>query len=175
MRLFCSLGWHLPKRAARWNNGYYFTKCGRCGHDLVRTARGRWRVPQGHRVVWPAGLDEEQRAGDKPLRAQPQVATASAANGAGATGQAGFLKAQDAGRSAFDWAGVMHPAREAWSAPSETGESLAEINALERQLGNLLGLKVQIRHGAAGGIVAVEYATLNQLDTICQRLSGQTI
>jgi ParB family chromosome partitioning protein len=39
-------------------------------------------------------------------------------------------------------------------------------------LGDLLGLKVAIRHGAAGGTVTLAYSTLDQLDMICQRLSG---
>jgi ParB family chromosome partitioning protein len=51
----------------------------------------------------------------------------------------------------------------------------ADIDALERQLGDLLGLKVKIAHGAAGGTVSLGYSTLDQLDMICQRLSGEKI
>lgn len=51
----------------------------------------------------------------------------------------------------------------------------ADIAALERQLGDLLGLKVAIRHSPTGGSVSLEYATLDQLDMICQRLSGEKI
>jgi len=54
MPLFCELGWHRPEPVARWNSGYYFTRCARCGEDLVRTAYGRWQVPHGYRVVWQA-------------------------------------------------------------------------------------------------------------------------
>lgn len=54
MPLLCGLGWHRPARAARWNRGYYFTKCARCGQDMVRTAYGRWHVPRGYRVLWQA-------------------------------------------------------------------------------------------------------------------------
>lgn len=54
MSLICELGWHRPRRVARWNNGYYFTRCSRCGRDLVRTAYGRWHEPHGYRVVWQA-------------------------------------------------------------------------------------------------------------------------
>ena len=50
--------------------------------------------------------------------------------------------------------------------------SQADISALERQLGDLLGVKVSIRHGQAGGSVTLSYSTLDQLDMICQRLSG---
>jgi ParB family chromosome partitioning protein len=51
-------------------------------------------------------------------------------------------------------------------------EPNADINALERQLGDMLGLKVAIKHGAKGGSVTLGYSTLDQLDLICQRLSG---
>jgi ParB family chromosome partitioning protein len=51
----------------------------------------------------------------------------------------------------------------------------ADIDALERQLGDMLGLKVQISHRPDGGSVALHYSTLDQLDMICQRLSGEKI
>jgi ParB family chromosome partitioning protein len=51
----------------------------------------------------------------------------------------------------------------------------ADIDALERQLGDMLGLKVQIGHRPDGGTVALHYSTLDQLDMICQRLSGEKI
>ena len=51
----------------------------------------------------------------------------------------------------------------------------ADIEALERQLGDMLGLKVKISYRPDGGIVALNYSTLDQLDMICQRLSGEKI
>ena len=51
----------------------------------------------------------------------------------------------------------------------------ADIEALERQLGDMLGLKVKITHRPDGGTVALNYSTLDQLDMICQRLSGEKI
>ncbi len=50
-----------------------------------------------------------------------------------------------------------------------------DLTMLERQLGDLLGLKVVIGHKAPGGSVTLSYATLDQLDMICQRLSGEKI
>jgi ParB family chromosome partitioning protein len=50
-----------------------------------------------------------------------------------------------------------------------------DLEALERHLGDLLGLRVKIAHGPKGGSVALNYATLDQLDLICQRLSGDVI
>jgi ParB family chromosome partitioning protein len=51
----------------------------------------------------------------------------------------------------------------------------ADIEALERQLGDMLGLKVKITHKPDGGVVSLGYSTLDQLDMICQRLSGEKI
>lgn len=49
----------------------------------------------------------------------------------------------------------------------------ADVIALERQLGDQLGLAVGIVHGPGGGSVTISYASLEQLDMICQRLSGE--
>lgn len=51
----------------------------------------------------------------------------------------------------------------------------ADLAALDRQLGDLLGLRVKVAHGKNGGTVALHYSTLDQLDMICQRLSGEPI
>ena len=51
----------------------------------------------------------------------------------------------------------------------------ADLAALERQLGDLLGLRVKVAHGKNGGTVALSYSSLDQLDMICQRLSGEPI
>ncbi|MET0240368.1 MAG: ParB/RepB/Spo0J family partition protein [Sphingobium sp.] len=52
----------------------------------------------------------------------------------------------------------------------------ADIAALERDLGDVLGLKIAIGHGADGrGTVTIHYSTLDQLDMLCQRLSGDAI
>ncbi len=56
-----------------------------------------------------------------------------------------------------------------------SGERDADIAALERQLGDLLGLAVRIAHGEKGGTLTLGYSTLDQLDMICQRLSGERI
>ena len=51
----------------------------------------------------------------------------------------------------------------------------ADLAALERQLGDMLGLKVRVSHAGAGGTVSLAYSSLDQLDMICQRLSGEPI
>ncbi len=50
-----------------------------------------------------------------------------------------------------------------------------DLAALERQLGDMLGLRVHITHGHKGGTVMLSYSSLDQLDMICQRLSGEKI
>lgn len=52
MSLLCKLGRHRALPVARWNQGYYFSRCSRCGTDLVRATYGGWFVPKGYRVVW---------------------------------------------------------------------------------------------------------------------------
>lgn len=51
----------------------------------------------------------------------------------------------------------------------------ADLAALERQLGDMLGLRVKVAHGRGGGNVTLHYTSLDQLDMICQRLSGEPI
>ena len=51
----------------------------------------------------------------------------------------------------------------------------ADLEVLERQLGDLLGLRVQVVHKGQGGAVTLHYSSLDQLDMICQRLSGEPI
>jgi ParB family transcriptional regulator, chromosome partitioning protein len=55
------------------------------------------------------------------------------------------------------------------------GEPNSDIALLERQLGDLLGLKVAIAHDGKSGSVTLAYSSLEQLDMICQRLSGERI
>lgn len=52
----------------------------------------------------------------------------------------------------------------------------ADIAALEQHLADILGVRVEINHGEAGvGTLALRYSTLDQLDMLCQRLSGERI
>jgi ParB family chromosome partitioning protein len=55
------------------------------------------------------------------------------------------------------------------------GRKDADLEALERQLGDMLGLKVKVANDGNRGTVTLHYASLDQLDLICQRLSGETI
>jgi len=51
----------------------------------------------------------------------------------------------------------------------------ADLAALERQLSDMLGLKVQVVHKGQGGTMTLHYSSLDQLDMVCQRLSGEPI
>ncbi len=50
-----------------------------------------------------------------------------------------------------------------------------DLAALERQLSDLTGLKVEVKHDGTKGSVTLHYSSLDQLDMICQRLSGEPI
>ena len=50
-----------------------------------------------------------------------------------------------------------------------------DLEALERQLGDLLGVRVKVAHNGAAGTVTLHYNSLDQLDMICQRLTGEPI
>lgn len=80
-------------------------------------------------------------------------------------------QAEDRARAAKGGNGKI----ETKSARSDGRPVDADLAALERQLGDLLGLRVKVAHGKSGGTVALHYSSLDQLDMICQRLSGEPI
>lgn len=51
-RLLCEFGWHQAMPSKRWNGRYCFSRCARCGVDMVSTPSGKWRVPKGYKIVW---------------------------------------------------------------------------------------------------------------------------
>lgn len=65
----------------------------------------------------------------------------------------------------------------ATAAASKGGYKDADVLALERQLGDLLGLPVSIEPSGNGdggeGRLVLGYRTLDQLDMLCQRLTGE--
>lgn len=61
--LLCRLGFHRPDADPVWNRGYWFGRCRTCGADLVRTAAGRWHVPEGKKVVWKKRRERLPRPG----------------------------------------------------------------------------------------------------------------
>ncbi|HEU4959073.1 MAG TPA: ParB/RepB/Spo0J family partition protein [Sphingomonas sp.] len=81
----------------------------------------------------------------------------------------------DEGLSVRDTEKLARAAKPRSKAAVDRREGDADIAALEHQLGDLLGLRVRISHGARGGTLALHYSTLDQLDMVCQRLSGEGI
>ena len=51
----------------------------------------------------------------------------------------------------------------------------ADLVALEHQLADLLGVNVRIVHDDKGGTLSLTYTSLDQLDMLCQRLSGDRL
>lgn len=68
---------------------------------------------------------------------------------------------------------TLGPASETVAKKSGVKTVDSDLEALERQLGDMLGLKVKVSHAGKGGTVALAYSSLDQLDMICQRLSGE--
>ena len=52
MSLQCLVGLHAPLPPAAANQGFQFSRCRRCGCDMVRAGKSWRRVPKGFRVVW---------------------------------------------------------------------------------------------------------------------------
>lgn len=57
--------------------------------------------------------------------------------------------------------------------PREDSSRDADTVALERRLADALGLSVSLSHSEKGGKLEIRYRTLEQLDGICSKLTGQ--
>jgi hypothetical protein len=53
--LLCTLGRHKAQWPALGTFDRQFSRCARCGCDLVRRRGGAWHRPRGFRIVWPTG------------------------------------------------------------------------------------------------------------------------
>lgn len=58
-------------------------------------------------------------------------------------------------------------------APSAGADKDAETRALEKDLGQILGLEVSLDHSGERGTLTIRYTTLEQLDDVCRRLMGE--
>jgi len=54
----CTRGQHDAAASAVRNQGLEFSRCRRCGRDLVRSGRSWRAVPEGFRVVWRSSAPE---------------------------------------------------------------------------------------------------------------------
>ena len=55
MSILCALGGHEASPTEIYNAGYYFSRCRRCGEDMMRWGAAWHLVPRGHRIVWKSG------------------------------------------------------------------------------------------------------------------------
>lgn len=78
-------------------------------------------------------------------------------------------------RQAEDQARRAKPVNDRRASRSVAKPVDADLQSLERQLGDILGLRVQVTHKGQGGSVTLHYSSLDQLDMVCQRLSGEPI
>lgn len=83
------------------------------------------------------------------------------------------LSVRDTEKLVQDARGGPRVARRAAAAPAPLSGADADMAALERDLTDLLGMRVAIAGVGQKGTLTVSYATLDQLDMLCQRLSGQ--
>lgn len=88
------------------------------------------------------------------------------------------------GLSVRDTEGLVRRSRKGETAPAPAARPTPaagkdpDIAALEQHLADILGLKVDISHGDDGGAaghLTLRYSTLDQLDMLCQRLTGERI
>ncbi|WP_293865293.1 ParB/RepB/Spo0J family partition protein [uncultured Alsobacter sp.] len=78
------------------------------------------------------------------------------------------LNVRDVERMAQEEAAEPVPAAPASASVKSSKDP--DTRALEKALEDVLGMVVDIRHGARGGEVRIRYKTLEQLDTVCRRL-----
>jgi len=71
--------------------------------------------------------------------------------------------------------GKLPPEKSRAPGASTSSSADPDLAALERQLGDMLGIKVKVTHNGQNGSVTLHYSSLDQLDMICQRLSGEPI
>ena len=65
MNLLCRLSGHRPSPLSRYNGGFHFGTCDRCGVQLIRSSGLPWQLPpRGHRIVWKKGRHEHSVAPD---------------------------------------------------------------------------------------------------------------
>ena len=121
--------------------------------DVVQALLTDGKIDMGHARALIGAPDVERLAHEvvaKGLSVRETEKLAKAAKGDGASGGHGGGGSSSGGRN-------------------------ADIAALERQLTDVIGLGVKITYGAKGGTVTVSYSTLDQLDMVCQRLTGEPL
>ncbi len=121
----CAMGWHRPDPVARWNDGYYFTRCLRCGEDLVRTAYSGWQVPKGYKVVWQGKPPPGRPSADLVPAQQEPASAPPAAAGLAPTGEG--LRHLDAETLGDAPPGLAPASSDDMPAPPAAGDPASEL------------------------------------------------
>jgi hypothetical protein len=53
--LMCRIRGHAAEEQQTWNEGYFFSRCRRCGRNLIRTSGGWLPTPSRYQVAWRSG------------------------------------------------------------------------------------------------------------------------
>jgi ParB family chromosome partitioning protein len=142
---------------------------GRTQEAVAQTVgKSRSHVANALRLLaLPEAVQLELRAGRLTAGHARAIATAAdpAALARQAISQGLSVRATEAMARRAQNAGVVKPKKK----PTLLKD--ADTRALEEDLGELLGVKVEIIDRDGAGEVRVSYATLEQLDDICRRLS----
>ncbi len=85
------------------------------------------------------------------------------------------LSVRDTEKLARAAKGRTEPGERSETVRESGGVPDADLAALENQLADLLGVSVRIAHGHDGGSITLAYQSFDQLDMLCQRLSGEAI
>lgn len=126
MPVACLSGNHQLPSNPIWNQGFAFSRCTRCGRDMMRS-HGRWRrAPRGFRIVWKrrtaAKSDPAQLAFDLPPVRDPvapvppaprrrRARLVAAVDLAGAALRLAAWQAAEAARTWLKTAPARHPSR----------------------------------------------------------------
>ena len=115
----------------------------------------------------PEAVKELLQSGELTPGPRPRPAQLGSLLGPGAPGrEAGIERASDRGPGSSQG----QKSRPKKALRKEAGKD-ADTQALERDLATVLGLKVEIDFRQGGGTLTLHYASLEQLDDICTRLS----
>lgn len=87
MKFLCALSGHVAAPVSVANQGFQFSRCARCRHDMIRSTasiEAKWKpVPEGFRVDWRAtdlaAFDHKPRAAQRVLAMTTGVALIASA------------------------------------------------------------------------------------------------
>lgn len=80
MRILCAVGWHKPSQKIIENEGRTYSRCKRCGADLIKVGEGWKTAPRGYRVIWKdPNAPETAETAKEPAKRKPRSGAKSKA------------------------------------------------------------------------------------------------